>query len=388
MTIPCDFVGAILAHEAKGEEQASAHLCKLRLRASPAYGLRGFALPVCGTLSPMAIYHLSVKTISRSDGRSSTAASAYRAGASITDERTGEVHDYTRRRGVEASELVLPVGAPEFDRSQLWNAAEASEKRKNSTVTREYEIGLPDELNQSERLALVREFAAELVKRHGVAVDFAIHTPGKEGDNRNHHAHVLTSTRRLGPAGFGEKSRELDAKETGSKEVEHWRERWASLANVALERAGQGARIDHRSLVAQRVEALALGDIPRADSLDRTPTRHLGPVPTVDLRQSVRKRREPVTDRARDHLAIEAENRERQTLLQKARALGDYVREHVSLGVDAFKKRYEAVTKGVEVFKARAEKYLEHQAEKTKQRDIAAQLQTRARSGPGAGLSR
>lgn len=331
----------------------------------------------------MAIYHLSVKTISRSDGRSSTAASAYRAGASITDERTGEVHDYTRRSGVEASELVLPVGSPEFDRSQLWNAAEASEKRKNSTVAREYEIGLPDELSAVQRLALVREFAAEVVARHGVAVDFAIHTPGKEGDNRNHHAHVLTSTRRLGPDGFGEKSRELDAKETGSKEVEHWRERWASLANLALERAGQGARIDHRSLVAQRAEALALGDMPRADSLDRTPTLHLGPVPATDLRESARKSREPVTDRARAHLAIKAENLERASLLEKARQLGNYMRERVSLGIDAFKDRYGAVTKGVEAFRERATKYLEKQAEQTKQRDIAIQLQTRPRSGPG-----
>lgn len=329
----------------------------------------------------MAIYHLSVKTISRSDGRSSTAASAYRAGVSITDQRTGEVHDYTRRHGVEASEMSLPDGSPGWDRSQVWNAAETSEKRKNSTVAREYEVALPEELNQSERLALVREFAVELVRRHGVAVDFAIHTPGKEGDSRNHHAHVLTSTRRLGPEGFGEKSRELDAKETGSKEVEHWRERWASLSNLALERAGQGARIDHRSLAAQRAEALALGDIPRADSLDRTPTQHLGPVPTTDLRESARKRREPRTERARDHVAIKAANLERQSLIEKAR---DYVREHVSAGVDAFKKRYEAVTKGVEAFRERANQYLEKQAEQTKQRDIAMQLQTRGRSGPGS----
>ena len=331
----------------------------------------------------MAIYHLSVKTISRSDGRSGTAASAYRAGVSITDERTGEIHDYTRRRGVEASELALPDGSPDWDRSQLWNAAEASEKRKNSTVAREYEVALPDELNQSERLALVKEFASELVKRHGVAVDFAIHTPGKEGDNRNHHAHVLTSTRRLGPEGFGEKSRELDAKETGSKEVEHWRERWASLSNRALERAGQGARIDHRSLVAQRAEALALGDIPRADSLDRTPTQHLGPVPTTDLREAARKRRAPVTERARDHLAIKAANLERQSLITKAR---DYVREHVSAGVDAFKARYEKISQGIEAFKARAEQHFEKQ-EQLRQRELEAQ-KPKGRSGPSMGFSR
>lgn len=353
---------------------------------TPAYGLRGFALPIYGKLCRMAIYHLSVKTISRSDGRSGTAASAYRAGVSITDQRTGEVHDYTRRRGVEFAEMVLPEGAPDWDRSQLWNAAEESEKRKNSTVAREYELALPDELSPSERRDLVKEFARELVERHGVAVDFAIHLPGKEGDNRNHHAHVLTSTRRLGPEGFGEKSRELDAKETGSKEVEHWRERWASLSNLALERAGQGVRVDHRSLAAQRAEALALGDIPRADSLDRTPTQHLGPVPTVDLRQAEKKNREPVTERAREHVAIKAANRERQSLLQKAR---DYVREHVSLGVDAFKQRYEAVSRGIDAFKAKAQEYLEKQAEQALQRDLEVQRTTTpGRNGPGMGFSR
>jgi vacuolar-type H+-ATPase subunit E/Vma4 len=98
------------------------------------------------------------------------------------------------------------------------------------------------------------------------------------------------------------------------------------------------------------------------------------------LREAARKRRAPVTERARDHLAIKAANLERQSLITKAR---DYVREHVSAGVDAFKKRYEAVTKGVEAFRERANQYLEKQAEQTKQRDIAMQLQTRGRSGPG-----
>ena len=54
----------------------------------------------------MAIFHLSVKTISRGAGRSATAAAAYRAGVEIVDERTNEVHDYTRRSGVESVDLV------------------------------------------------------------------------------------------------------------------------------------------------------------------------------------------------------------------------------------------------------------------------------------------
>ena len=112
----------------------------------------------------MAIYHLSVKTISRSAGRSATAAAAYRAGVEIADERTGEVHDYRRKGGVDSAELVLPVGAPEWavDRAALWNAAEQAEKRKNSTVAREFEIALPAELSPDERQRLALDFAREL----------------------------------------------------------------------------------------------------------------------------------------------------------------------------------------------------------------------------------
>ena len=195
----------------------------------------------------MAIYHLSIKTFSRSAGRSATAAAAYRAGVKITDQRTGEVHDYTRRRGVECAELVLPAGAPEWaaDRAELWNAAEQAETRKNSTVAREFEIALPDELSPAERLRLARDLALEIVERHGCAVDVVIHAPGKKGDNRNHHAHILLSTRRLGPAGFMEKTRELDDQKSG--EVQHWRKRFASLQNERLHEAGIAASVDHRS---------------------------------------------------------------------------------------------------------------------------------------------
>src|SRR3546814_14626264 len=74
----------------------------------------------------MASFHLAGKAIGRSAGRSATAAAAYRAGVEITDERTGLVHDYTRKQGVEHSDLMLPTDAPEWaaDRERLWNAAE------------------------------------------------------------------------------------------------------------------------------------------------------------------------------------------------------------------------------------------------------------------------
>ena len=214
----------------------------------------------------MAIYHLSVKTISRSAGRSATAAAAYRAGANITDERTGEIHDYTRKGGVDSAELVLPDGAPEWaaDRGQLWNAAEQAEKRKNSTVAREFELALPSELCPEDRKQLAHDFARELVERYRLVADVAIHAPGKEGDNRNHHAHILCTTRSLEAEGFTAKTRELDDLKTGA--VKEWRERWADLTNAALERAGVAERIDHRSNAARGIEA--------------EPSQHLGPAAT------------------------------------------------------------------------------------------------------------
>ena len=211
----------------------------------------------------MAIYHLSVKTISRSAGRSATAAAAYRAGAKIVDERTGEVHDYRRKGGVESADLIVPASAPEWatDRAKLWNAAEISETRKNSTVAREFEVALPAELSADERKQLAYDFARELVDRYRLVADVAIHAPGGEGDNRNHHAHILCTTRSLDAEGFGAKTRELDDLKTGA--VKEWRERWADLTNAALERAGVAERIDHRSHAERGIEA--------------EPTQHLGP---------------------------------------------------------------------------------------------------------------
>jgi hypothetical protein len=189
----------------------------------------------------MAVYHLSVKTFSRSRGQSATAAAAYRSGERVVDHRTGEAHDYSKRKGVVRAQLVCVDGV---DRETLWNKAEAAENRKNSTVAREWEVALPVELNDKQREALALEFSKEIQQRHKVAVDCCVHAPRRD-EGMNYHAHILTSTRRWDGKKFGEKARELDDKKTG--EVEFWRARWAALCNEHLARAGKIARIDHRS---------------------------------------------------------------------------------------------------------------------------------------------
>lgn len=250
----------------------------------------------------MASYHVSIKTISRSEGRSATGAAAYRAGVEIVEERTGEVHDYTRKGGVESADIYLPDDAPEwaYDRSKLWNAVEAAETRKNSTVAREFEVALPSELSPDERRKLAHDFAQEIVARHGCAVDVAIHAPGKGGDDRNHHAHILCSTRRLTAEGFTEKTRELDDRKSG--EVVRWRERFATLTNERLAKNGIEARVDHRSLKAQ--------------GIDREPTQHLGPAATGYERRTGEK--------SQKRQGFEREAAER---LARAKELGQAERE-------------------------------------------------------------
>ena len=158
----------------------------------------------------MAIYHFDASVISRSKGRSSTAASAYRAAERVVDRRTGEVHDYTRKHGVEHTEILAPAHAPDWarDRSALWNAVEQIERRKDAQVSREVRVALPSELSVEQNRDLVRGFVQEQFVARGMVADIALHAPGREGDQRNHHAHILLTTREIGPEGCVAKNRD------------------------------------------------------------------------------------------------------------------------------------------------------------------------------------
>ena len=231
----------------------------------------------------MAIYHLRATMISRSQGRSATAAIAYRVAERIEDRRTGLVFDYAARGGVDHTEILAPDHAPDWvrDRSELWNRVEESETRKNSQVAREVRVALPDELTHAQRVALVRDYAQAQFVDRGMVADIALHAPGRAGDERNHHAHILLTTREVDADGFTTKNRDWNKVEV----LEGWREAWARDSNAALERAGVEDRVDHRTLVAQRDEALELAsaarergdegaelhETVRAMSLDRPP---------------------------------------------------------------------------------------------------------------------
>ena len=237
----------------------------------------------------MAIYHLRASVISRSQGRSATASAAYRAAERITDERTGLTFDYAARGGVEHTEILAPSDAPDwaFDRSELWNRVEAAERRVNSQVAREIRVALPNEIGPDERADLVRDFCQAQFVERGMVADIALHAPSDVGDERNHHAHIMLTTRRVGPEGFTTKDRDWNKTEA----LEGWRGAWSRDTNAALERVGIEERVDHRTLEAQRGEALDLaaaardrGDeaeeleqTVRAVSLDREPLPQLSP---------------------------------------------------------------------------------------------------------------
>ena len=207
-----------------------------------------------------AIFHVDVSTVSRSQGRSAVAAAAYRAAEFLLDARTGLEHDFRRKQGVVESYIAAPDDCEWIEHRQaLWDAAEAAENRKNSTVAREWLIALPNALDKTQRADLARAFATVLVTRYGVAVDVAIHKPNRKGDQRNHHAHLLSTTRKAEADGFGAKTRILDAAKTGSVEISEMREWWAGMVNDALEAADSDARVDHRrkSVIVAEMRAAA-----------------------------------------------------------------------------------------------------------------------------------
>ena len=250
-------------------------------------------------------YHCSVKPVSRSAGRSVVAAAAYRLGERLHDELYATVHDYTRRRGVEATFTVAPSDAPEWAHNpeSLWNAAERAETRKNSTVGREVELALPSLLSPEERQRITEKFAAELVERYHVAVSVAIHAPGRKGDDRNYHAHILFTTRQMTPEGLGKKTRMLDDRKTGPQEVTKIRELAADIINKHLAAVNSDIRVDHRSF--------------KDRGIDQEPTTHLGPAATEI------ERRGEASDRGDINRAAEQTN----TLIAERQALDTAIAE-------------------------------------------------------------
>lgn len=225
----------------------------------------------------MAIYHMSIKNISRGKGKTAIAAAAYRSGTILTDSETGITHNYVKKSEVAYTEIILPEHAPaEYaNRETLWNEVQKIETQDRARLAREWEVALPNELDIDQAKTLIHDFAGSLVAE-GMCIDLAIHW--KDG---NHHAHIMGTTRPIGKDGkwapkerkgykldaegnkipvidtktgkqkIGARGRKMWQRETVQannwnrrEKVEEWRKRWADCCNKYLAREQQ---IDHRS---------------------------------------------------------------------------------------------------------------------------------------------
>ncbi len=234
----------------------------------------------------MAIYHCSIKIIGRSDGKSAVASSAYRSGEKLTDDRTGLIHDFTKKRGVVFTEVSLPAHAPpEYaDRNVLWNAVEKAEKKSNAQLAREIEVALPKELSRECQIEIVRRYVQENFVSVGMCADWALHDKG----DGNPHAHIMLTMRGIKPDGsWAQKEKKIYALDeegnriplidpaTGEQKLgkrneklwkritvepndwndqnkaEIWRKPWADICNEYLSLEQQ---IDHRSYKRQELD--------------------------------------------------------------------------------------------------------------------------------------
>lgn len=261
-------------------------------------------------------YHCSVKMISRSEGRSAVACAAYRSGQTLHDERYCKTHDYTPRQGILTSKILAPAGAPEWvsDREQLWNRVERAEKRKDAQLARELELGLPHQVPAELMPQMVESFICEQLLPMGMVVDYAIHSANRKGDERNLHAHVMTTLR---PIVDGDLSPLKDREACSKEQVERWRSAWADIQNRTFERLGvtgddgQILKVDHRSYEKQ--------------GIDREATYHMGPLATGMEREG------KVTEIGELNREILAANENRQVLKRRAKDMsGDEVRELLS----------------------------------------------------------
>ena len=227
---------------------------------------------------PIAIYHCNIGIVSRGKGKSAVAAAAYRSGEKITNEWDGMTHDYTRKRGVVHTEILLPPHAPPSfsDRATLWNSVELYEKAGNAQLAREIDAALPIELSREEQIRLVREYCSSQFVSRGMCVDYAIHDTGKG----NPHCHIMLTMRPLDERGAwaAKSKKEYDLDENGERirlpsgrykthkvdltgwndkgNALLWRKAWADISNAYLERAGRPERIDHRSNAERGIDEL------------------------------------------------------------------------------------------------------------------------------------
>ncbi|HEN3602662.1 MobA/MobL family protein [Yersinia ruckeri] len=199
----------------------------------------------------MAIFHLEFKIVKRSEGMSSCRKAAYHARCKITDDRTGNTYDFSHRSDLFYHQILAPASAPAHiieSSTALWNEVEKVERQKDGQTARYFDVAIPCELNNEDKIKLVVEYCQKIFVDKGMIADIAFH----DLDGTNPHAHVMLTLKSITADGFGKKERSWNDK----KNVILWRESWSVIANRYLAAVGSSERIDHRSIDAQHSEAL------------------------------------------------------------------------------------------------------------------------------------
>ncbi|HEE0080747.1 TPA: MobA/MobL family protein [Citrobacter youngae] len=201
----------------------------------------------------MAIYSFKMENISRGEGQSSVNSAAYRHRKVFFDNRTGEIcgRKTAHKKDLAFAQIFAPENTPSdliVDSETLWNAVEASEKRKDARLAKEFKIALPAELTPEQSIELTSAFVLEHFTKQGIIADVVIH----DINGHNPHIHIMGTTREVLSTSFGKKVREWDKPET----LDCWRKGWQNICNGFLELYGHDERIDHRSIRVQYEEAL------------------------------------------------------------------------------------------------------------------------------------
>lgn len=225
----------------------------------------------------MAIFHLSFSMLKRSAGKSSCYLAAYNARERIEDVRTGDVYDYSYRSDLFHHCILAPEHTP-FNiienSAVLWNEIEKIEKRKDAQLSRYFDIAIPVELDNDAKIALVKNYCKRNFVSKGMIADISFH----DLDGHNPHAHVMLTLREITPQGFGNKNRSWNEHDL----MGEWRASWSRMSNRALERTGSANRMDHRSLAAQREEAIVLAKEAQEAGREDIANEHLAKVIELD----------------------------------------------------------------------------------------------------------
>lgn len=248
----------------------------------------------------MAIYRLEAKIIGRSYGRSSTAAAAYRSSTRIVDQRTGEIHDYSRKKNVSARKIFFPNGTPPIQRSELWNQIEQIEKRKDAQLAREFIIALPVEFDWATAQSAAIDFAQTLTST-GMVADVCVHGFGTQ----NPHMHIMTTTREyLSDGSFGKKIRSWNKKEM----LQHWRKAWEQIANKHL-------------ATDQKISCKSYAD----QGLDLLPQPKIGPARSAMRKKGQKTNIDEELELIRKHNELQKKVKKAQQYLQENRVPDQYL---------------------------------------------------------------